>query len=144
MNATRPTWRPELATGLDWQDKQHQEILKQLDQLVAAMQINEGASVVKELMDFLQAYATDHFRDEEQYMLEHNCITCVNHKKCHTDFKTHLAEIRALYDSQGASTMVVLKLQSWLRDWFVSHITSIDKQMVKTSTPKASHPPPPQ
>lgn len=130
-------WRPAMSTGLAWQDEQHKEIFKRIDQLLDAMQQNQGSAVVKELLDFLQIYASQHFSDEENYMLTHSCTTCVKHKQCHEEFKEHLAELVAIYDSQGASTIVVLKLQSWLREWLFSHIMNVDKLMVATSTPDA-------
>ena len=128
-------WREKMSTGLAWQDEQHKQIFKKLDELLEAMQQNRGASVVKELLEFLKTYSSKHFEDEEEYMLTHNCTTCIKHKECHSDFKEHLAEIVELYDSQGASTMVVLRLQTWLRDWLIQHIMNIDKLMAATSTP---------
>ncbi len=126
-------WRPQMSTGLTWQDEQHQELFRRIDQLFDAIDQNKGASVVKELLNFLKSYAIKHFEDEEKYMDTHACRTCVKHKECHGEFKEHLDEIIALYEHQGASTMVVLKLQTWMRDWLIGHIMSVDKEMVLTS-----------
>ncbi|MBL0063105.1 MAG: hemerythrin family protein [bacterium] len=130
-------WRSQMSTGLIWQDEQHKEIFRRIDMLLEAIELNKGASVVKELITFLKSYSLKHFADEEAYMDSHGCRTCVRHKECHEEFKTHLNEIITLYEHQGASTMVVLRLQTWLRDWLISHIISMDKEMVLTSVADA-------
>ena len=74
-------WRAELNTGLDWQDKQHRQIFKKIDKLLDAMQQNEGACVVKELIAFLGKYTQSHFCEKEEYMFAHNSTTYARHKK---------------------------------------------------------------
>jgi len=118
-----------MATGIAWQDQQHQELLGKLDELVQAVQYHAGASVVEELLDFLNKYSAMHFEMEEQYMACHKCATCVQHVKCHELFKQQLAEVRALHDHQGPSTLVVLKLQTWLRRWLANHILTLDRRI---------------
>jgi hemerythrin len=130
-------WRPAMSTGLDWQDEQHKEIFRQIDLLNEAIEQNEGASVVKEMLEFLESYATKHFRDEEEYMHSHGCQTCDLHEKCHQMMLANIAEIRATFDRHGPSTMVVLKLQTLFRDWLLNHILTVDKKMVTTSNREA-------
>jgi hemerythrin len=127
-------WRKEMSTGLDWQDMQHKQMLIQIDQLLEAMEQNAGNSVVKSLIAFLEDYARTHFMVEEEYMKNHACLNCEAHIKCHALFTEHLAEIVELYNKQGASTMVVMRLQSWLRDWLVNHIMNVDKKMLSACT----------
>lgn len=133
-------WRPGMSTGLAWQDEQHKEIFKRINQLLEAMQQNHGSSVIAELFEFLREYADRHFSDEEGYMEAHACTTCTLHKKCHEEFKQHLDDLINLYNSQGASTIVVMKLEIWLRDWLIKHIMDLDKLMVRTSTPGNDNP----
>jgi hemerythrin len=123
-------WRQEMSTGLEWQDEQHQQIFEQIDKLLEAMRHSAGQSVVKDLIDFLGNYTRTHFEGEEDYMLKHNCTTYAEHKKCHEDFSEQLGELVELYNRQGASTMVVMRLQSWLRDWLINHIMNVDRKML--------------
>jgi hemerythrin len=131
-------WRPQMSTGLEWQDKQHQELFRRIDSLYEAMQRHEANTVVKELLKFLGDYARTHFMVEEEYMKTHVCSNCEEHIKCHELFTEHLAEIVELYEKQGASTMVVMRLQSWLRDWLINHIMTIDKKMVAVQSVAAN------
>ena len=128
-------WRKEMSTGLEWQDEQHQQIFIRIDQLLEAMRHSAGRGVVKDLLDFLGTYAHDHFKDEEEYMLAHNCSTYAEHKKVHDDFVEQLHELVELYNKQGASTVVVMRLQGWMRDWLIQHIMNVDKKMALTCTP---------
>lgn len=131
-------WRPAMSTGLNWQDEQHKEIFRRIDLLLEAMEQNKGSSEVKELLRFLNSYSLKHFSDEEAYMDAHNCRTCERHKECHEVFRTNLSEIMSMYEHHGASTMVVLKLQTWLRDWLITHILDVDKKMVAVLSPEAA------
>lgn len=125
-------WRPEMSTGLAWQDEQHKEILKRIDELLEAMSSNHGASVVKDLFDFLEEYSINHFNSEEEYMRQHECSTCDLHVNCHKAFIANLTTLKEMYSRQGPSTMVVMKLQSWLSKWLVDHIMEVDKLMART------------
>jgi hemerythrin len=123
-------WRPEMSTGLDWQDEDHQKIFNRIDQLLDAMQHHSGNTLVKEMLLFLGDYARGHFKREEDYMLAHHCRNYELHKNSHDEFVGHLTEIMELYDRQGASTVVVMRLQGWLREWLINHIMNMDKRMV--------------
>lgn len=123
-------WRPELSTGLDWQDEQHKQFLEHLGLLQDAMQANKADYVVQEEIEFLEHYYQTHFRDEEEYMLEHHCPYYEEHKKLHETFVENYRQLKDLYSRQGPSTMVVMHLQRMLHDWFIAHIISADKKIV--------------
>lgn len=129
-------WRDEMSTGLAWQDEQHKELVLKINQLLEALDSHSAPSVVKGLIDFLGEYAMKHFHAEEKYMLEHNCSTSPQHRKCHSEFIATWTELRSMYASQGASTMVVLKLQQFLRTWLIDHMLTMDKEMVRTCAHK--------
>ena len=135
-NAVALQWRREMSTGLAWQDEQHKQIFQRIDELLEAMSTNQGPTVVKDLLDFLEQYSRDHFKSEEDYMHSHACTTCGLHEKCHQDFIEQLTQLKALYERQGASTIVVMKLEVWLKDWLIKHIMNVDKLMAKTCTPE--------
>lgn len=124
-------WRDEMSTGLAWQDEQHKELVQQINRLLEALDNHCAPTVVKELIDFLGEYAMKHFHAEEKYMNEHRCSSCDHHKKCHSEFILHWTELRGLYATQGASTLVVLKLQQFLRTWLIDHMLTVDKAMAK-------------
>ena len=121
-------WRPAMSTGLAWQDEQHKEILRRIDQLVDAIEKNQGASVIGELLEFLGEYVDRHFRSEEAFMRKSGCGSCELHAECHRVLRENLAEIKATFNRHGASTMVVVKMQSLVRDWLINHVLAIDKQ----------------
>ncbi|MBK6765901.1 MAG: hemerythrin family protein [bacterium] len=138
-----PTWRPHMATGLEWQDQRHQELLNKLDELCQAVQYYAGASVVNGLLDFLDDYSQSHFRQEEQYMARNKCGSCAEHQQCHELFKVQLHDVRALYASQGPSTLVILKLQTWLRRWLAMHILTLDRHLTDSASPEQQSRPQP-
>ena len=126
----RILWKKEYATGLDWQDEQHQQIFEQLNKLQDAMQLNAGAGKIKELVGFLCDYTSGHLAEEEVFMMDNNCQSYREHKKAHTQFLNEFNELRQLYGKQGGSTVVVMRLHNMLRDWLIQHIMGVDQHML--------------
>ena len=122
-------WRDGLATGLEWQDEQHKQLFEQMNTLIEAMQRNDGASVIKEMIAFLRDYAQHHLVEEEQFMELHNDPSLVKHRRAHDTFRENLTKLDALYERQGASTLAVFHAQRWLRDWLLKHIAAMDREL---------------
>ncbi|MFZ5434209.1 MAG: bacteriohemerythrin [Calditrichota bacterium] len=123
-------WRQELSTGLDWQDEQHKQLFEHISVLQDAMQSNKANDVIHEQIEFLEQYYQNHFRDEENYMLEHHSPHYAEHKKLHDKFVENYQQLKHLYSRQGPSTIVVMHLQRMLHDWLIQHVMSADKKIV--------------
>ena len=64
-------WREYLSTGVEQVDNQHKEIFKRLKNLFEACCEEKGNEEVLNLINFLENYVIEHFRDEEA--LQENC-----------------------------------------------------------------------
>lgn len=49
-------------------DKQHQSLLKELNELISEVAMGEEMDKLRETMHFLDNYTTEHFMYEENYM----------------------------------------------------------------------------
>lgn len=122
-------WNEALATGLAWQDEQHQELFQHLDNLLEAMRRNEASEAVGHLFDYLDEYTVKHFGEEEAYMLSTSNPMLRQHSAIHQEFRGKLREFEEVYKRQGASSYLVMRLQRWLHDWLFDHISRMDKQL---------------
>ncbi|RPH94172.1 hypothetical protein EHM69_08050 [candidate division KSB1 bacterium] len=122
-------WTPELSTGLDWQDEQHQQIIGKIDELLESMNRNEARNVIASLFEFLESYTVQHFAAEESYLQRKRCTGFAPHRAQHLEFIARMREMERVFNKQGASTYVVMQVQRWLRDWVLDHISQVDKRM---------------
>jgi hemerythrin len=135
-------WNNNLATGLDWQDSEHKEIVTRIVGLAAAMERHEAGKELDALLDFLGSYIVEHFGHEEEFMLKWNFPGYASHKVAHEEFGTRFRELKLSYDRQGASSYVVMHVQRWLSDWLMQHISHVDRELaahaIKIATSAAS------
>ncbi len=79
-------WKDDLSVGIDWIDRQHQELFKRINSFLEGMQKGKGKEELEELMDFLANYVQEHFQTEERYMQKYNYPGLSEHKKQHQSF----------------------------------------------------------
>lgn len=120
-------WNESLSTGLDWQDKQHKELFARINSLLDAMQRNEANTVICDLFKFLNEYVVNHFGQEENAMIAAKCTHASQHTAKHNQFKAQLSELEKIYQKQGASSYLIMRMQRWLHDWLIEHIHQMDK-----------------
>ena len=121
------SWSKRLATGLDWQDLQHQELFKRVNHLLDAMTSGRALKDLGDVFMFLESYVVEHFGDEENFMKEHKLPDYAVHKAAHEDFVKQYSELRTAYVRSGASSALCMKLQTMLTTWLISHIGGMDK-----------------
>lgn len=121
-------WSDSLLTGLEWQDFQHRELFSRINSLLDAMNMGFGKDEVLRLFEFLDEYFVIHFDAEEQAMHKYDYPDTLAHIEEHTRFIDDIAKLRSVAVS-GVSTGLVIKVQSRVVDWLISHIGSIDKSL---------------
>jgi hemerythrin len=124
------SWDPALALGHAEIDAQHQELFRRLAALVAAM--GAGARCdVGALFDHLGEYAARHFAAEERVMAAARYPGAKVHAAAHARFVREFAELRALYDCNGATAGVAVKTRTWVEDWLRGHIVGVDQGLAR-------------
>ncbi|MBI5058732.1 hemerythrin family protein [candidate division KSB1 bacterium] len=122
-------WVDSMATGLAWQDEQHQKLIHHVNVFLEAMGRREGQEEVGKLLTFLQEYAVEHFGHEETWMREHSDPELKHHHTEHERLLEELNKFVADFSSHGGSTMLVMHVQSWMRDWILHHVILEDRKM---------------
>jgi hemerythrin len=121
------TWTPDLSVGIEMIDKQHQELFKRVNDLLAASGQGKGKDEIGNVVKFLESYVVFHFGAEERYMAQQAYPALAAHKQEHAKFLKDFAALKGEWQAQGASTSVVMRMHAWLGGWLRNHIGKVDK-----------------
>jgi hemerythrin-like metal-binding protein len=120
-------WGQQLSTGVPWQDREHKEFFKRLNELVSAIERGEGEEEVGRLFKFLDDYMVTHFHHEEQAMSRYGYPDILTHLEEHTHFIDDLSRLKK--ESLQCGSGLAEQVRSRLVDWLVDHIGSTDKAL---------------
>ncbi len=121
------TWTPDLSVGIEAIDKQHKELFKRVNDLLAASSQGKGKDEIGNVVKFLESYVVFHFSAEERYMAQHAYPALAAHKQEHAKFLKDFATLKGELQVQGVSAAMVVRMHTWLGDWLKNHIGKVDK-----------------
>ncbi|WMJ22577.1 bacteriohemerythrin [Paludicola sp. MB14-C6] len=124
-------WKDSLAIGVKEIDSQHKELCDKIDALFDACKQGKGRVEILSTMDFLQSYTIKHFHDEEIIQQKCGYPKCKEHKAIHEAFIKQVAELKAELEKDGASIVLVGKINSLVIDWLIKHIQNVDKEIAQ-------------
>jgi hemerythrin len=122
-------WNDSFKIGIPTIDQQHKQLIDQMNLLVSAMQNNQGKEEIAGIIQFLDRYIQQHFGYEENCMERYRCPIAAQNKAAHSEFIANFEEIKAEFNKNGASLLLVMKVNQNLLDWFINHIKKIDVQL---------------
>ncbi len=122
-------WDPRLATGKPTIDAQHQRLFGMLDELHGAIVDGRDAEMLDGVIDELQRFAAEHFRDEEALMAEVEYPGLDSHHQLHENLERRTDEMAEKYRS-GEYT-ISISLAMFLRDWLSDHIGEHDRLLAE-------------
>jgi hemerythrin len=122
-------WEENMVLGIDIIDKQHKSLVEQMEFLSDALASDKPLQKYEETLQFLDEYTVQHFRDEEQLMVEAGYVGYKRHKALHQDFIVELENMKETLlngESPRSAAYVIFKV---LLAWLVQHIMREDKKM---------------
>jgi hemerythrin-like metal-binding protein len=108
----------EKTSELIWQDTQHQELFRLIDELKDP---HAGA----EIFTHLSNYADHHFCLEEVYMRQLNYPHTEAHVRAHNQFRDELDDM--VKNMETFDDRVRESISIFLREWLLRHVFGIDK-----------------
>lgn len=120
-------WSKKFEIGLEWQDRQHRELLKRVNGFLDAMDRGACGEEPIRLFIFLEEYAVIHFDAEEQGMKKHKFPGASAHIREHADFVEDIFRVKSDFKT-APSTALIADFKRRITDWFVRHIGGTDKE----------------
>ncbi len=81
------------------------------------------------MLDFLDEYTKQHFKDEEAYMEKIRYPEIDAQKRAHANFIKDLAKLKNDYNESGGNILVILNANKMVIDWLSNHIKTMDKKI---------------
>ena len=122
-------WNDSFSTGVEEIDTQHKELVRQLNQLYAAMAAGQGKDEIGKILNFLGQYAVMHFGKEETCMEEHRCPAASANKLAHAQFVELFTSMQKRFAIEGPTTALAVDLQQQTSAWLVNHILRVDTKL---------------
>ena len=119
-------WHPNFSINIEEIDKQHQLLVKMINNLYDAMNAGEEKAVLQKLINRLNIYAAMHFAKEENYFDTFGYPETELHKKEHSDFEEKVLDFES--DFNKGSQSLSIEIVNFLGDWLVGHIQGSDKK----------------
>ncbi len=122
-------WTPDLSVGVKHIDDQHKVWFEKANDLFEAGKERRAKEYINTMLDFLDEYTKQHFKDEEAYMEEIRYPELEAQKRAHAKFVDDLAKLKNEYNSTGGNIMVIINANKMVINWLTNHIISMDKKI---------------
>ena len=126
------TWNATFATDHVLIDRQHRQLIDLINELGDALATGRliDDRALSRIFDRLRWYATSHFADEEQLMVDAGLDSRhqESHRRVHEEFTDQLG---ALWDARDRMTRPAETILGFLSAWLAQHILGVDMVMVR-------------
>lgn len=127
---TTITWNKSLETGIELIDAQHMELFARIDRLELAMYNGRAVTELANLLEYLESYVIEHFKTEEDLMLDISFPGYAAHTREHNDFRKSIERLLVEYKNRGADSYLAIDVDKQLRKWLEHHIMKVDMEFV--------------
>ena len=121
-------WDDSFSVGIPLIDEQHKMLIQRLQALVHAIETYQSVNEIVKTLDFLIEYTNFHFSTEEKHMNETQYPGVKYHHTQHEEFKVTLRDLTVDFEEDGATRALAESVNTFLMNWLVTHIKSVDVQ----------------
>ena len=115
-------WTKSMEGGIPNIDAQHQELFRQVDQLLNS----ERQERVLETIRFLENYVVSHFATEEVLHRKIGYPQAALHHQQHVDFTNTFLALKREYEQSGYNLVTLLKINRVAVAWLKDHVMGAD------------------
>lgn len=119
-------WKDSLSVKIMDIDKQHQELLRIINELHEAMKSGKAKSVLDDIINRLIGYTKSHFKVEERLFLLYKYPEAEEHMDEHENFVRKVGEFKDKFDK--GNTSLSIEVIRFLSSWIENHITTVDQR----------------
>lgn len=113
-------WTDSFSVGNEKMDEQHKGLMVLINML-------DDADMTGPVLDQLQIYVDEHFRDEERLMEEAGYAGLPAHRKQHAAFEEWLESVQQVQRRAEVAALLRESVQDYLKKWLVDHILVSDQ-----------------
>ena len=118
-------WKDEYLTQIEEIDKQHRQLIEQINGIYDLMRMERGPQAMAEALGEIEDYTRFHFATEEKAMAETGFAGVEGHTVEHGKLLDQIHELRrAVRDGR---IVVSMNEMYFLRDWLLVHIQGPDR-----------------
>ena len=118
-------WDDRYRIGSEKIDEQHQGFFTLFNELEQALEAENTEEAVTKTLDALFEYVQMHFEEEERLMREQQYPAMNEQVAVHAAF---VKQVWLMIQSRNDQQRFVIELLQMMKDWLVTHITSLDVQ----------------
>jgi len=119
-------WDNSFQLDIDEIDKQHQMLVKMLNDLYVALQFKKERTELGKLLNRMSVYAAFHFAKEENLLEMFGYPDTDTHITEHSDFENKVFDFEQDFASGRAD--LSLDVMAFLGDWLAGHIKGSDRK----------------
>ena len=124
-------WEDKFSVGIALIDEQHKMLIQRLNDLSKAIEMHRSVGEIVRVLAFLIEYTNFHFSTEEKHMTKLGYPDFDIHKQKHEEFKSTLSHMVEEFEEDGATAGLSEGVNTFLINWLVKHIKSIDSKFGK-------------
>lgn len=119
----------ELITGIEKIDLQHMELMARVKLLYDSYLNGTNPQEIIKIFSYLKCYVEEHFKTEENAMIEYEYPGYNGHKAEHTKFYKEYETLEKKFVEKGITADFNLELNIKIIDWLKNHVLQEDKFM---------------
>jgi hemerythrin len=120
-------WEDRYRLGYEPIDRQHEYLVKRINELYEAMYAGKGKAVLDRTLEDLLNYTRSHFEAEERLMARIGYPGLAEHRRVHRRMAGHVEELKAEFDAGDLSSPV--QISNFLKKWLTLHILGTDHKL---------------
>ena len=120
---------PEVETGHDDLDSQHQTLFAMLNEVLFSRELEESPYQFKRAVTFLFSYLEYHFASEELAMLEQGYSSRRFHSAFHDHVRRESRAITATFARKISAEETRAAIFFMFEDWVMYHVQNADRQL---------------
>lgn len=121
-------WTPDISVGDEIIDRQHQKLLKEVNELLSALVSGSADTEIGKTVAFLSEYINEHLAYEEKYMEEHKYPEIEFHKSLHKNFIDHYEMFKKELTDGVQKKELIMEVEAYIGNWWIQHIRNEDKK----------------
>jgi hemerythrin len=119
-------WSSSFSVGVKLFDDQHKKLIGMINKMIKDPMTTTRSETISDILTEMTSYAHQHFKSEEDLMIEHGYSHFEQHKSQHKEFREKVLKL-CIATTEGVEAVPQVLLE-YLRLWLTQHILHEDME----------------